>query len=103
MRLLPDVYLDFDAVGSVPSVDDFGGHFSRVTLKDADFNKEVFIPGTGGETRLYSAFAIDMKLKKDPSSATQPFGLNSQSLLCLRQRLRDKDGHPQTASPNPIG
>jgi DGQHR domain-containing protein len=68
MRLLPDVYLDLGAVGSVPSVEAFGEYFGRVGLRDADFNKDVFIPGTGGETRLYSAFAVDMRLKKEPTS-----------------------------------
>jgi len=70
MRVLPDVYLDLNAIGSVPSVDAFEEYFSRVTLNDQDFNKEVFIPGTGGKTRLYSALASDMKFKKGTSVAT---------------------------------
>jgi DGQHR domain-containing protein len=63
MRILPEIYLDLEAVGTVPSVDAFASYFDRVNLSDAEFNKEVFIPGTGGETRLYNAFAIAMKFK----------------------------------------
>jgi hypothetical protein len=70
MRLLPDVYLDLGAVGSVPSVEALGKYLSRSGLTDADFNKEIFIPGTGGETRLYSALVSDMKFKRESAVAT---------------------------------
>jgi DGQHR domain-containing protein len=63
MRILPDIYLDLEAVGTVPPVDAFATYFDRVNLNDAEFTKEVFIPGTGGETRLYHAFAAAMRFE----------------------------------------
>jgi hypothetical protein len=64
MRILPDIYLDLHAVGTVPTVEAFASYFVKVSLTDKDFNKEVFIPGSGGETRLYHAFASSMGLDK---------------------------------------
>jgi DGQHR domain-containing protein len=63
MRVLPDVYFDLEAIGKVPTVEQFAQYFGLVTLTDSDFNKEVFLPGTGGETKLYKALAAEMKLK----------------------------------------
>lgn len=63
MRLLPDLYLDCDQVGAVPSVETFLRYLDNITLTDADFNKDTFIPGTGGEKRLYDRMRSDLKLK----------------------------------------
>jgi DGQHR domain-containing protein len=68
MRILPDLYVDLDAIGSVPSVDSFSEYFARVNLADGDLNKEVFVPGTSGETSLYKAFLTDMGLKRRPTN-----------------------------------
>jgi DGQHR domain-containing protein len=65
MRILPDVYVDLGAVGKVPSVDSFSEYFAKVSLEDEEFNKEVFVPGTSGETTLYNALAAQMKFKKN--------------------------------------
>lgn len=63
MRALPDFYLALEAVGKVPSVDDFAEFFARVDLQDDAFTKEIFIPGSGGETRLYNAVTAAIKVK----------------------------------------
>jgi DGQHR domain-containing protein len=68
MRVLPDIYLDLDAVGKVPSVESFSGYLANVGLADKDLNKEVFVPGTTGETTLYNALVQQMQLKKTRSS-----------------------------------
>jgi DGQHR domain-containing protein len=62
MRLLPEIYINLEAIGTVPSVDMFFGYFERVTLEDKDFTKETFLPGTGGETELLNTFLTEMKL-----------------------------------------
>jgi len=63
MRLLADVYLDIGKVGYVPSDVEFSEYFSRCTLADTDFNKDRFVPGTGGQTKLYKEMLEQMKLK----------------------------------------
>lgn len=64
MRVLPEVYLDMASIGNVPTVDNFAEYFGRVSLTDLEFTKEVFIPGSGGETRLFAGIISDMKLKR---------------------------------------
>ncbi|MFY9904295.1 MAG: DGQHR domain-containing protein [Terriglobales bacterium] len=62
MRILPDIYVDLDAVGSVPSVETFSTYFAEAKLADADLNKDTFVPGTSGETFLYNTLANQMGL-----------------------------------------
>lgn len=55
MRLLPLAYLALTEPGKVPQVKAFEGLFAKVQIRDAEFTKETFIPGTGGEKRLFAA------------------------------------------------
>jgi hypothetical protein len=68
MRVLPDLYIDMDVIGSVPSVDSFSAYFAKVSLADEELNKDVFVPGTSGETALYKAFLAEMDLKRTPGN-----------------------------------
>jgi DGQHR domain-containing protein len=64
MRILPDVYLDLESVGKVPSVDSFLQYFSAIVLQDTDFNKDMFVPGTSGETTLYNTLVSQIRWNK---------------------------------------
>lgn len=56
MKILPDVYLSVAEPGDVPTVRDFAKIFSKVDMPDTAFIKDVFIPGSGGESRLVEQF-----------------------------------------------
>lgn len=54
MRFFRHAYLDIAAPGDVPSAQKFYDRvFRPLELKDEDFTTENFVPGTGGEARLY--------------------------------------------------
>lgn len=63
MRFMSDVYLDINRIGSVPQMDEFDKYFQRVTLKDKDFTKDRFVPGTGGESLLYRTLSYESGLR----------------------------------------
>jgi len=37
----------------VPTVDSFAGYLERAKLRDGDFTRAKYVPGTGGEAALY--------------------------------------------------
>ena len=53
MRFLEDAYLNFDKIGEVISKIQFQKIFSSIDLSDKIFTKEEYLPGTGGQTKLY--------------------------------------------------
>lgn len=59
MRFLRPAYLSVANSGAVVTRDQFAGIFRRSTLKDKDFNVEMFVPGTSGESSLYRRLMLD--------------------------------------------
>ncbi len=53
MRLLGPAYLATGALGHVPQQASFDELFERATLADDDFVVKEFLPGSGGEARLF--------------------------------------------------
>jgi len=53
MRFLKPAYLSFNKIGSIINTKEFYEIFTKIDLKDSDFNPERYIPGSGGETALY--------------------------------------------------
>ena len=54
MRFLRNAYLDVAVPGEVPSSKKFKDRvFEKVDLEDNDFTIDNFVPGSGGESRLY--------------------------------------------------
>ncbi|WP_289296107.1 DGQHR domain-containing protein [uncultured Reyranella sp.] len=53
MRFLRPAYRYFTTSGQSVSTDEFSSLFSKVSLKDKDFNADRYKPGTSGETALY--------------------------------------------------
>jgi DGQHR domain-containing protein len=56
MRFLPTAYLKISGPGQVPKKPNFQQVLAEINLADAEFHRDIFIPGTGGEKRLYEAF-----------------------------------------------
>lgn len=53
MRLLAPAYLSVAKPNEVPTQEKFDKLFAKATLKDDDFVVKEFLPGTGGEARLF--------------------------------------------------
>jgi DGQHR domain-containing protein len=64
MRVLRPAYLDICRPGEVPSQGQFLTLLNRVSLKDADFTSERFLPGTTGESKLYGELVDEMRLRR---------------------------------------
>lgn len=63
MRFFGWAYLHIAAPGQIPQPGDFSRRvFSRIALKDSDFNTENFPPGSSGEARLYRVLKNEEKL-----------------------------------------
>ena len=56
LRFFGPAYRQIARPGDVPSKDGFLSIFQSVALQDRDFNVDNFVPGTGGETRLFNIF-----------------------------------------------
>ena len=54
MRFLRPSYLYLGKPGEVPHVEGFKKIFSKVKLKDKDFNIDNFKPGTSGESTFFN-------------------------------------------------
>lgn len=72
MRFLKPAYLSLvgSEVGRVPERGDFKRLFSRVALRDEDFNVKTFPPGTSGEAALFNLLVngVFPELKRRQSS-----------------------------------
>jgi len=54
MRFFRYAYRNFAAPGQMVSLESFESLFADVKLKDADFNRDNFVPGSSGATRLFT-------------------------------------------------
>jgi len=64
MFFLKDAYLNIvkTNIGTVPSMPEFLAIFDKVGLKDTDFTKDNFVPGSSGRSALYRKFKDDTKI-----------------------------------------
>ena len=62
MRLLNPAYRYYSTSGDVVSVEDFGKLFERSSFSDDNFTIETFVPGTGGQGKLYRDLLEQTKL-----------------------------------------
>lgn len=60
MNLFKDVYVHINRIGEVVSTEEFLIYFQKSTLRDADFNRQTFIPGSGGQSALYKRLKDEM-------------------------------------------
>ena len=61
-RILNAIIIDINEFDSVPTVDKFADYLSRSQLQDNDFTRERYIPGTGGEAKLYNELLGELRL-----------------------------------------
>jgi hypothetical protein len=54
MRFLQDVYIHFNRIGEVIEATEFLTIFKRINIKEEDFNRTNYIPGSGGQSELYN-------------------------------------------------
>lgn len=53
MRFFKDAYLSFGRIGDVITKEEFKTIFDRIELKEEDFNKDRYVPGSSGLGELY--------------------------------------------------
>lgn len=53
MRFFRDVYNSFDMPDQVVDIEQFAEIFSRIKLKETEFTKDIYVPGSGGQAKLY--------------------------------------------------
>jgi DGQHR domain-containing protein len=64
MKFFRDVCLEFKIEPNIPSSEQFYGVFQKVKLKDEEFTKERFLPGTTGQQALYRQLLADTGVQK---------------------------------------
>lgn len=60
MRLLPDIYNDMKDHSAIIKKEQFKAYFDKCKLKDADFNSDIFKPGSSGEGDLLRKLREDI-------------------------------------------
>lgn len=63
MRFLRDCYITFDRIGEVINKDEFSKILKRIDIKAEDFNRDNYIPGSGGQSKLYKDLIEKSKIK----------------------------------------
>ncbi len=53
MNLFRDIYIYYNRIGEIIEHNEYLKLFDKSTLKDNDFNRSNFIPGSGGQSTLY--------------------------------------------------
>jgi DGQHR domain-containing protein len=62
MKFFRDAYVSFNKIGEEVTLNEFGVVFDQVDLKDVDFNRTNYLPGTAGQAKLYSELLAKSKL-----------------------------------------
>lgn len=65
MRFFKDAYLSFDKIGKVITKEEFKMIFDKIKIKEQDFNKERYVPGSSGQGQLYKDLLQSSGLQKD--------------------------------------
>ena len=62
MRFFRDAYLSSGSVGEIVEKRYYLGLFNRTSLRDEDFNRTNFIPGSGGQSELYKRLKAETQI-----------------------------------------
>lgn len=54
VRFLGDIYKHFNKTGEVISTSDYKSIFNKIDLKSDDFTRQNYLPGSGGQSKLYN-------------------------------------------------
>lgn len=64
MRFFRDAYLSIASPGEIPSKEAFAKIFERIQIKPDRFNPDVYLPGSGGEAKLYQDLLAGAGIRK---------------------------------------
>lgn len=64
MKFFRDAYVSFDQIGKVIPATEYSKIFNKVTIKDQDFNRQNYLPGSGGQAKLYNELLEQSGLSK---------------------------------------
>lgn len=53
MRFFRDVYVSFERIGEVINEEEFHGVFNNINIDESSFVKDIYIPGSSGQGKLY--------------------------------------------------
>ncbi|SFW76118.1 DGQHR domain-containing protein [Sinomicrobium oceani] len=62
MRFFKDAYVKKGEIGSIVSKDYYKSLFDKTTLKEKDFNRDNFLPGSGGQSKLYNQLVEETEI-----------------------------------------
>jgi DGQHR domain-containing protein len=62
MNLFRDLYVSYKRIGEIIDVDVFYNSLNKSTLSDKDFTRVNFIPGSGGQAKLYKLLREQLTL-----------------------------------------
>jgi DGQHR domain-containing protein len=63
MRYLKRIFVEYDFIGTIPSISQFKTAFDHITATDDDFTSGNFKPGSGGEAAFYKLLIGDLAIQ----------------------------------------
>lgn len=63
MNLFKDLYIKIGKIGEVVSTEEYLEYFNKSSLVDTDFNRNRFIPGSGGQSLLYITLKKELEIQ----------------------------------------
>lgn len=63
MRYLKRIFVDYDYIGTIPTISQFKTAFDHITATDDDFTSGNFKPGSGGESAFYKLLVGDITIQ----------------------------------------
>jgi DGQHR domain-containing protein len=69
MRFFRDSYVKYGQIGSVAPKEYYKTLFDKTSLKESDFNRENFFPGSGGQSKLYNQLVDETEINTTPPGA----------------------------------
>ncbi len=65
MRFFRDAYVNKGLIGSIVEKNYYLSLFNKTSLKEGDFNRSNFLPGSGGQSKLYKQLINETEIYKD--------------------------------------
>lgn len=62
MRFFRDSYVKYGQIGSVVPKEYYKALFDKTSLREGDFNRENFLPGSGGQSKLYNQLVQETQI-----------------------------------------
>lgn len=62
INLFRDLYVKINRIGEVVEAEEYLTYFRKSSLNDKDFNRNIFIPGSGGQSLLYNKLKQELEI-----------------------------------------